>query len=861
MDYRKLEFPYLDEETLKEGRCFEGLRQNGEIMSDSEALKKISKYKLAEPHDLSPRAKWLRDYYFLGKGLKREWINEFAPFTTGLPGDRQWAEMDYYIVPETYFYMGIKDWGILSRSMSLRAQKVELSDEFWNKSLPERRITFFEEVMLNYLPQEVIGPSLIAGGRFNTQLSKCLNEKEQKTFDKRNLLTRKKTFDYHYQGFGNVGAIGGHLIADYETVVKYGFKHLNEKATQALSELSKKDQLESKGEELKAIIQATLIPKKLAAKYALECRYLSKLCQDSQRSEELEQMAQNLEIVPWEPAQTFWQGIQSVWLTHMLIIAEESYPGPGVSFGRIDQYLSSLYEHDISKRLIDKDFAKEILSSFWFAANTVYDAQINIGGNQGITSGFGQLITLSGMGPNGEDLTNDLTYTILEVIDEWSPILEPKPNIRLHRNSPEKLMNILIEMITRSQGAPFILNFDERSIAGLVRQGIPEEEAWNYAAVGCLENTMQGNDRSGTVNCNPNLAKSIELTLWNGKSMFYKGILAKKSKQIGPKSGESEAFRNWEEFWQAWIKQIKFIIQYTVSTYNLSEKLRADYLPTPYLSSIVRGCISSGLDIRNGGPEIRFITVEGVGYATLVDSLLAIKYFVYDTKKYSIADIKTALLANFQDKKEYQIMQALLKNRAPKYGNDSEADIIGQEVMRIWSEETFKYSTPTNFQFRPGMLSWNYWAGEDAAFTPATPNGRTAGTYLSNAICPSNGADISGPTANANSVGRVLGGKDENNEHLNYLPNGASHTMTFAPSFLKNPEAKDKFKAFLRGYIENGGTALQINLLDTDMLIDAQKHPESYQNLLVRVTGYNAYFVAIGKELQDEIITREMHQL
>ena len=181
--------------------------------------------------------------------------------------------------------------------------------------------------------------------------------------------------------------------------------------------------------------------------------------------------------------------------------------------------------------------------------------------------------------------------------------------------------------------------------------------------------------------------------------------------------------------------------------------------------------------------------------------------------------------------------------------------------MKLWADETWKYKTPTNFQFRPGMLSWNYWAGADAGFTIATPNGRRMGTFLSNAICPSNGADLKGPTAVTNSVGIALGGKTEDGEYINYLPNGASHTITFNPAILKSPEHKEKFKSYLRGYIENGGTCLQVNMLDVEMLKDAQQHPENYTNLLVRITGYNAYFNAIGKELQDEIIARESHSM
>jgi pyruvate-formate lyase len=186
---------------------------------------------------------------------------------------------------------------------------------------------------------------------------------------------------------------------------------------------------------------------------------------------------------------------------------------------------------------------------------------------------------------------------------------------------------------------------------------------------------------------------------------------------------------------------------------------------------------------------------------------------------------------------------------------------MAREIMEIWAKETWKYKTQNGFQFRPGMLSWNYWAGADASLTPATPDGRLAGTFLSNAICPSTGVDKKGPTAVTNSVGIALGGKTEEGEYINYLPNGASHTITFNPSILREPENKEKFKAYLKGYIENGGTSLQVNMLDADMLIDAQQHPENYTNLLVRVTGYNAYFNAIGKELQDEIIARESHNM
>jgi len=823
--------------------------------------KERPRFSIAKPHDLSPRSKWLRDYYF--KGIKREWNNQFMPFTTGTDWDIVFHEGDFYVSPEVYYYiqiLGKNDKGVFASSFRSMAITVELSDNFWELSLPERRAVFFEKVMLDYIPQEIISENdLVAGGRFNTQLSRCFNKEEAKEYWKKNIRNREAFFNFHKSGFGNLGATSGHIIPDYETIVKEGFKYRYQKAKKIYDKLSEEEKNGLKGEELRAMMISAEIPRKLAKKYAEECRKLKVEATKPERIKELEQMAKNLERVPWEPAETFWQGLQAIWLIHMLVMAEESYPGAGLSFGRIDQYLWDLYKKDvIEQRIITKEFAKDILGSFWFHCNTVYDAMIKAG-KQGITSAFGQIITLSGCGPNGEDLTNELTYVMLEVIDSWYPSLEPKPNVRIHRNTPDKLLDILVEMISRAQGSPFILNFDERSIAGLIKEGIPKEEAWNYGVVGCLENTMQGNDRSGTVNCNPNLTKSIELTLWNGQNMPGNIITTKIGEEIGPKSGDPEKFQTWEEFYNAWKKQIKFILKYTVDVNNLCEELRGNYIRTPYLSSMVRGCIEQGLDITNGGPELRYVTVEGVGFATTVDSLLSIKKLVYEDKKYTIAQIKNAIINNF---KGNEIMQTYLKNKAPKYGNDEDdADRLARMVMEIWTEECWKYKTPTNYQYRPGMLSWNYWAGADASYTIATPNGRNNGSFLSNAICPTDGVDIKGPTAVTNSVGKVLGGKTESGEYINCLPNGASHTITFNPALIRDLEHKNKLKAYLRGYIENGGTALQINILDGEMLKDAQKHPENYKNLLVRITGYNAYFTAIGRELQNEIIARESHRI
>ena len=628
----------------------------------------------------------------------------------------------------------------------------------------------------------------------------------------------------------------------------------------------------TKAPSLKAMMTASTMPRDLAAGYADLCQNLSDGEADIHRREELLQMAQNLARVPWEPATTFWEALQALWINHMLIMSDENYPGPGVSFGRIDQYLLPHWEYSLHNGMA-REFGKELLKCFWVHCNTVYDAMIK-NGNQGITAGFGQLITLSGMGPNGKDMTNDLTYAILEVIDEMTPILEPKPNVRLHRNSPDQLLDKLVDMISVSQGSPFLLNFDERSMAGMMLEAekaglshlINEDNVHDYAPVGCLENTMVGNDRSGTVDVNLNLLKGVELALTGGKDIiaFLNPMTGREETicQDGPDTVEATNCETWEDFWGRYTTQTEYIIQKSVAVYETSESLRAKYFPTPYLSCLVRGCAEKGLDITNGGAEINLTTLETVTYATTVDSLLAIKYLVFDRKKCTMAELIQALRDNW---KGHDVLQAFAKNKAPKYGrDDDEADAMAKQVMDLWCNETWKHKTAsTGRQFRPGMLSWNYWAG-DGFVMAASADGRHKGQFLSNAICPSNGADINGPTSNANSVGKVMGGKaDDGNghwgEYLSCLPNGASHTITFNPSIIRDPEHREKFKAFLKGYCENGGSALQINMLDPGVLRDAQKNPRDYRHLLVRVTGYNAYFTTVGKELQDEVIQRVSH--
>ncbi|MBN2498957.1 MAG: hypothetical protein JXR96_30485 [Deltaproteobacteria bacterium] len=824
---------------------------------------------LKRPHGLSPRLQRLRDFYF--QGTARRWNNEFSCWTTGTSWDVVYDEMTFYIVPETYAFMPAFHGSALQA-----ARSVELPEGFWSWSLPERRAWFIRKVMVDCLPQEILPGDLLAGARFNILASRCWNRaearaRERRVWGRRGCRAAVKRF--HEHGYGNAGATSGHLVPDHARALEIGFKGIHADLERRYDELDARERSSGRGQQLRAMMTAATMPRDLAARYAAVCRELAAAAAEPARKAELERMAAMLSRVPWEPAADFWEAVLALWLNHMLIMSDENYPGPGVSLGRLDVLLLPYYERSIAAGM-SRDFAKEILGCFWIHANTAYDAMIRLGGKQGITSGYGQLISLAGLGADGADVCNDLTWLMLELVDELSPILEPKPNIRLHRGTPEPLLDKIVDMLAASQGAPFILNFDERSMAGLLRQAreagcedrIHAGNVHGYTPVGCLENTMPGNDRSGTVDCNLNLCKAVELALTGGYDLVpaFDPITGEKDRIAldGVDTGPASRFERFEDFWQAFEAQLRAMVGRIVSLYEMSESVRAAFCPTPYLSCLVRGCAEQGLDITQGGAELGFVTIEGVTFATAVDSLLAVEHLVFDTHACSADELVRALRDNWEG---HAALQARARFRAPKYGRDDDrADAMALRVMQAWCDACWKHETrSTRRRFRPGMLSWNYWVG-DGYVLAASADGRPQGRFLSNAICPSNGADTAGPTANALSVGKALGGtraagRGDFEGYVNLLPNGASHTMTFSPALLRDGAAREKFKAFLRAYARCGGTALQINVLDADMLREAQQRPEDFPDLLVRVTGYNAYFTSIGRELQDEIIARESH--
>ncbi|MGD0765672.1 MAG: pyruvate formate lyase family protein, partial [Dehalococcoidia bacterium] len=780
---------------------------------------------------LSTRVRRLREEFF--SFTDRDYFrNEVRPYASGTTWDEVWSPYHWGVVPEMYsLFDAIRD------SLLAAAEPVSLPDSFWDEPLVVRRALFFREVVEHCLPIKILDGELIVGSYFNTALSKSHTRAEARTWTRGVGRWLQKARRLNDSGAGNCGAIPGHLIPNYPKVLRLGFRAI----AAELEEMRAQESDATRRDFLRALVICCEAAVAFAERYADDAERLAQRETDPPRRAELEEIARICRRVPAEPAASFQEALQSLWFAHMLVMAAESYPGPGLSPGRVDQYLYPYYQSDVASGRLDREQARELLQCLWIKHNYAYDYQGRIG-NQGINSGFGQLITLGGINADGSDASNDLTWLILDVIEDMN-LLEPKPNVRLHEKTPDDLLRRVAGLIARAQGSPFLLNFDEASMRGLAWQGLPEDQLWDYAPVGCLENTLQGCDRSGTVDVNLNLAKAIELTLNDGVDMAT-------GRRLGPRTGDPRALSDFPSFLAALKQQLTALLEQLIACSDQADALRARFEPTPYLSVLVDGCAESGRDVTAGGARHNYITVEGIALATAVDSLLAVKHVVYEERRLTIDELLTAISANFEGHEE---LRRILANRAPKFGvDDPQADGLARDVSRFWTEEAFRHVSPaTGRRYRGGYLSWNYWIGY-APLTAATPDGRRRGTFLSNGVCPVNGADRDGPTAAVLSVGHL---------GLETAPNGASHTLNLSPSLLRGDEHVAKLAALLRAYCRVGGTALQVNVLDTDTLRAAQADPDTYRNLLVRVTGYNAYFVTLGREIQDEIIAREARQV
>jgi formate C-acetyltransferase len=518
-------------------------------------------------------------------------------------------------------------------------------------------------------------------------------------------------------------------------------------------------------------------------------------------------------------------------MVHMAIMLESN--GTGISPGRFDQYMYPFLRKDLEEKRIDYYQALELLECLWIKFNEVNKLM-----DQNLTDLIQsypsrQNIVLGGLTKGGTDATNDLSYLCLKATADIK-FPQPSLSIRYHMDSPDDFMMDVAKVIRLGLGLPALYN-DEAHIPALMNRGVALEDALDYALVGCVEPAPSGKSFPNAAGSKFNFAKCLELTLYNGVDPVSR-------KKIGPETGED--FRDFEQLLAAYKKQIAYAVKQMVVAENIIESAHRELAPLPWLSVLVEDCIEQGKEVLAGGARYNFTGPQGVGLATIADSLAAIKKLVFEERKTTLEELKKILSSNFKDNERYRQM---LINLAPKYGNDDDyVDILAREVMEFYACEVEKYSNTRGGKFHAGMFPASAHVSL-GRIVGATPDGRYCGTPLSDGISPVQGRDAHGMTAVFNSVTKL--------NHLR-TSNGTLLNQKIHPAVLNSDEGLKKLVAAIRAYFSKRAMHVQFNVVSSEMLRDAQLHPDKYRGLVVRVAGWSAFWASIDKALQDDIISR-----
>lgn len=629
----------------------------------------------------------------------------------------------------------------------------------------------------------------------------------------------------------------GHVIIDYEKVLSKGFNGIIED----IKEQRKKMDLTEPDDFKKDIfLQAAEIVceagKIFAKRHAEKANSLVLKETDDIRKNELLKIAQICNHVPANGATSFYEAIQSFWFIHLLMHIESN--GFAFSPGRFDQYMYKYLKNDLDNGKITLDEGQELLDCLWIKFNEVLKIRDEFTSLQAGGHPMYQNLVVGGQNEDGIDVTNELSYMCMQA--EFNVRLpQPSFSIRYHQNTPIQFMKKASELVRIGTGKPAMYN-DLSVIPSLMNRGINIYDARDYGIVGCVEPSVPGKTYGGHGASKLNLAKCLEITLNNG-------IDPSTGKQLGPKTGTE--FKKFEDFFKAYKKQIRHFVRLLVILEHVATKAQADMAPVPLVSIFIKDCIEKGRDFIEGGAHYNFVSPEGIGIATTADSLAAIKKIVFDENKLSILDLINVLQKNFEG---FESVRQILLNRAPKYGNDDDyVDFIARNVAKIYCKEVEKYKNLRGGIFSPGLYPASAHVPMGMA-VGATADGRLAGTPLNDGVSPSQGRDINGPTSSMKSVSKL--------DHL-LVSNGTLLNMKFNPMNLKDERSLQKFIQLIKTYFNLGGMHVQFNAICADTLRDAQCNPEKYRDLIIRVAGYSAFFTALDKSLQDEIISRTEHVL
>jgi len=622
----------------------------------------------------------------------------------------------------------------------------------------------------------------------------------------------------------------GHFTMDHPRILQSGLAGVIADARSRCDALSPAQQKGEKGHFYESVIRSAEGAVAFANRYAALARDLAGKAATSARREELLEIARVCERVPEHPARTFHEAVQSVYFIHL--IAQIESGGNSISLGRIDQILQPYYEADLAAGRITPDRARELLALLFLKTNEIWNVleEAFIPGGEGTEGKTTQNVTVGGMDAAGNDATNALSVIGLDAFADIRTV-QPNFGVRLCAGSPEPF--ILQAARYAKDAVPLHFFNDEAIISSLVKAGHTLEDARNYGVVGCLEPSAQGKSFCSTFAVQFNGIKCLEFALSNGIDNIF-GYPA------GLETGDPADFTSFDDIWRAYDRQVThFLGQMTRGMAALDQAI-AELVPSPFASAMIDGPLQSGRDLTAGGAIYNATGVQLMGFANVADSFSAMKKAVFHDRACTMADLAAWLSADWQDAESRRLF--FLK-KMPKYGNDDNvADAMAAKVLAHFCDRVTAHCNFRGGLFWPGVFSVGFHLAF-GSFTGATPDGRNAGDILGNGITPANGQAVKGPTAVMNSVTKLP---------LAMATNGVNLNMRFSGKRL-DPAI---LVSLIRGYFRKGGIQVQFNMIDTEILRDAQAHPERYQDLVIRISGYSVTFVDLSDTAQNEIVQR-----
>jgi formate C-acetyltransferase len=614
------------------------------------------------------------------------------------------------------------------------------------------------------------------------------------------------------------GSLFGHTVPGFQKVIDKGFIGIQAEAQAKLDSMDTTDAEQvSKEPFWKAMVILAEAAGNYGKRYAKKARDMVAVEENPRRKRELERIAEVCDQVPHGRARNFYEALQALWFGFMMTELED--PPNAHSVGRIDQMLYPFYKADIEAGILTEEETHELLSCFALKIWKSYDVQDTM---------------IGGQKPDGTDAVNDISFLYLDAVEKLD--LHIQLSARYHKNISRKFWYKVAETNSKCRGLPQMFS-DEAIVPALVKKGVPIEEARDYAIIGCIEVTIPGRCDPRVVNHYTNMAKCLEYALNDGVCLMT-------GNQGGAKTGDPATFTSYEDVWEAYKAQIAYDIKNAAVHMNNAEKAQRERFPMPVLSLLTDDCIEKGMDITAGGARYNSTGVSAYGNANAGDSLAAIKKLVFEEKRVSLMEIVEALCTNFEGK---ETLRQMLLNEAPKYGNDDDyADSIVVELSRHFCEELEKYKNPRGGGYHAHFLSFVA-AVSGGASTGASADGRKAGKPVANSLAPQQGRDKHGITALLKSAGKI--------DH-SLAAAGTSLIFDLHPSATQGEDGVEKLDKLLRTYLGMGGAHVECNIVDAKVLRMAQKEPEKYSGLSVRVAGYSAYFVNLDAGMQEHIIQK-----